>query len=53
MFLCISAVRNYSGIYSCMVSNVAGSSEIVDILAVYVEDVPNVRLTLHPIKPIR
>ena len=49
----ISAVRKYSGVFSCMVSNTAGSSEVVDILAVYVEDVPNVRLTLQPIKPIR
>ena len=46
-------VRSYSGTYSCMVENTVGLSDIVDIVSVYVEDVPNVKLTLFPLKPIR
>ena len=36
-----------------MVENTVGLSDIVDIVSVYVEDVPNVQLTLFPLKPIR
>ena len=44
----ISAVRSSSGLYSCLVSNEVGTSQIVDIASVYDEDV----LTVDLVTPV-
>ena len=48
----IPAVRSSSGLYSCRVTNEVGASQVVDIASVYVEDVPEVVLTVHPVTPV-
>ena len=48
----ISAVRASSGLYSCLVTNEVGISQVVDIASVYVEDVPEVILTVDPVTPV-
>ena len=48
----ISATRASNGLYSCRVANDIGSSEIVDIATVYVEDVPQVTLDIDPVNPV-
>ena len=53
ILIIIAAVRQHSGVYSCRVTNTVGASSVIDILNVYVEDVPSVRLKLLPRTPIR
>ena len=50
--LYISARRESSGLYSCRVLNNIGSSPVVDLASVYVEDVPEVVLSLDPVRPV-
>ena len=47
-----SAARASSGLYSCRVFNNIGSSDIIDIASVYVEDVPEVALDIDPLTPV-
>ena len=48
----IPVVQSSSGLYSCGVINEVGASQVVDIASVYVEDVPEVVLTVHPVTPV-
>ena len=48
----ISASRESSGLYSCRVLNNIGSSPVIDVASVYVEDVPEVELSLEPLTPV-
>ena len=52
-WISISATRASSGLYSCRVENDIGSSEVVDIAYVNVQDVPEVFMDIIPKTPIR
>lgn len=47
------ATRSSSGLYSCRAVNEIGSSKIIDVATVYVEDVPEVILDIEPLTPVR
>ena len=48
----VLASRSSSGLYSCRVLNNIGSSDLVDVASVYVEDVPLVVLSIDPLTPV-